>query len=75
VDLETSKIDFSLVNKNQGLAGDATDSDGGLSLPPSRAQQKPRHADAKNKANGGAAFKNPAKPTKSKKAHKKISKR
>lgn len=76
VDLETSKIDFSLVNKNQGLAGDATDSDGGgLSLPPSRVQQKPRHAVAKNKANGGAAFKNPAKPTKSKKAHKKTSKR
>ncbi|MBZ4200554.1 MAG: ribonuclease R [Methylotenera sp.] len=86
VDLETTKIDFSLDNKNKSLDKDIN-SMGEGSLPNSQrpsvrtSKQAATNASAKSnlaskaKFSTGSAFNNPAKPTKSKKSHKKTSKR
>lgn len=76
VDLETSKIDFSLVNKNHGLESDKPKNDAsGLLKLPSRVEQKPRRTAAKTKTNANAALNNLLKANKAKKSHKKSSKR
>lgn len=76
VDLETSKIDFSLVNKNHGLESDKPKNDAsGLLKLPSRVEQKPRRTAAKTKTNANAALNKPLKANKAKKSHKKSSKR
>lgn len=76
VDLETSKIDFSLVNKNHGLESDKPKNDAsGLLKLPSRVEQKPRRTAAKTKTNANATLNNPLKANKAKKSHKKSSKR
>lgn len=85
VDLETTKIDFSLVNKNKSLDTTVdTMVEGHLLKRPRQSESVPKptasKASAKSKAAKakfatGSVFNNPAKPTKSKKSHKRTSKR
>ena len=82
VDLETAKIDFSLVNKNKSL--DDSVKDGSAtgqrrveqsSKPSSNKLTAKSSVGAKAKPKAATAFKNPAKPSKSKRSHKKTAKR